>query len=332
MGLGSITKGFDRPGSNGTAGNGFFLDNRFGRFSQRFFARRFLTGCFLDDYRRRHHIRSRAHPVPDLSTADPWLEAPFWIWTADEPERRRLFARRDRREVVISDRVRFEERLPLTDDGIAARAVARLGELAESGVKIRSRALVTTLWARLVLGDLFLHGIGGAKYDQVTDVLMHRFFGIDPPQFLVLSATLHLPVDREPGGVEALRAAEHRLRRLTYQPERYMNGTAGASSEPTPAAAELMTAKARWIRTPSTPENARERFDEIRRINGALGECLAPLREQLQDQRNRVQAALRAETVLAGREYAFCLFPEKTLRDFLFSLLPKSEEIGFDTR
>ena len=65
------------------------------------------------------------------------------------------------------------------------------------GVRIRSRALVTTLWARLALGDLFIHGIGGAKYDRVTDLLIERFFGLRPPGLLVLSATLHLPIERD---------------------------------------------------------------------------------------------------------------------------------------
>ena len=53
-------------------------------------------------------------------------------------------------------------------------------------------ALVTTLFARLVLSDLFIHGIGGAKYDQLTDELIRSFFGLAPPDYLVISATLHL--------------------------------------------------------------------------------------------------------------------------------------------
>ena len=73
-------------------------------------------------------------------------------------------------ETVLSDRQAVEIRLPLTPDGDAARAVEQLADWGRRGVKIRSRALITTLWARLVLGDLFLHGIGGAKYDQVTDL------------------------------------------------------------------------------------------------------------------------------------------------------------------
>ncbi|MHB8901692.1 MAG: hypothetical protein ACYC6Y_23300, partial [Thermoguttaceae bacterium] len=37
-------------------------------------------------YRRIHHIRSTAHPVADLSAADGWCEAPFWIWTGEQPQ------------------------------------------------------------------------------------------------------------------------------------------------------------------------------------------------------------------------------------------------------
>ena len=49
------------------------------------------------------------------------------------------------------------------------RRRSRLAELSSRGIKLRTRALTTTLFARLVLSDMFLHGIGGAKYDQVTD-------------------------------------------------------------------------------------------------------------------------------------------------------------------
>ena len=32
-------------------------------------------------------------PVPDLAAVDGWLEAPFWIWSTEDPQRRPLFAR-----------------------------------------------------------------------------------------------------------------------------------------------------------------------------------------------------------------------------------------------
>lgn len=284
----------------------------------------------VDEYRRVNRIRSKAHPVPNLGQAAGWLEAPFWIWTAADPQRRRLFARHNRHEIVLSDRVGREIALPLSPDGEAGRAVERLMELDREGVRIRSRALITTLWARLVLGDLFLHGIGGAKYDRLTDALVERFFGLEPPDFLVLSATLHLPVARARTTVEDLRAIEHRLRRLTYHPECFINGTCDVAAGAGDKVAELIAAKARWIRAAPAPELAPVRYREIRRINEALEPCVAPLREWLLGERSETERSLRAEAVLSGREYAFCLFPEKTLRKFLLSLLPKSVRIGFD--
>src|SRR5207253_1004951 len=97
------------------------------------------------------------------------LEAPFWIWSTDDPRRHRLFVRQRGDELVLSTHAGIEATLSITPESDAQTAVAQLLALEERGIRIRTRALITTLAARLLLGDLFLHGIGGAKYDQVTD-------------------------------------------------------------------------------------------------------------------------------------------------------------------
>ena len=277
-------------------------------------------------YRHAHGIRSAAHPVPDLAAEDRWLEAPFWIWTSADPRRRRLFVRHGQDELVLSDRHALELRLPLGPDADAQAAVRRLDEIARAGVKIRPRALITTLWARLALGDLFVHGIGGAKYDQVTDALVEGFFGLKPPGFLVLSATLHLPIERRRASVEDARAIRQQLRKLTWHPEKYVDADRfaahGACACGSPA--HLIAEKARWIATPQTPESARQRCRAIRRINTALQPCVADRRRRLLRRQAETLRALRAEEVLSWREYGFCLYPEETLRNFLVGLLPKS--------
>ena len=48
------------------------------------------------------------------------------------------------------------------------------------------------MFCRYLLGDLFIHGIGGAKYDELGDSIARRFFGIEPPEFLTLSLTAWL--------------------------------------------------------------------------------------------------------------------------------------------
>ena len=65
-------------------------------------------------------------------------------------------------------------------------------------VRLRTRALTTTLFSRFLLGDLFIHGIGGAKYDELGDEIARRFFGIEPPGFLTVSMTLWLGLPSDP--------------------------------------------------------------------------------------------------------------------------------------
>lgn len=269
------------------------------------------------EYRRAHHVRSISHPVPELAEEGDWLEAPLWVWTADDPRRRRLFARSAGGEVTISDRRAWEVRLPLRADGDAGRAVERLLELQRRGVRIRSRAIITTLWARLALGDLFIHGIGGAKYDRVTDRLMERFFGFRPPGFMVLSATLLLPIERDRVPVERERLIERKLRDLTYHPEQRLDGSDDAP-------AHLIAGKRRWIETPQTVENAKRRCQAIREVNAALQPWVGPARQRLLELQTQTRQGLRAESVLAWRGYAFCLYPEATLRGFLSGLLHKT--------
>ena len=60
------------------------------------------------------------------------------------------------------------------------------------------------------LADLFIHGIGGGKYDALTDELIRRFYGLEPLEYLILTGTLRLPVPVYP----VTQDDRHRLQRL----------------------------------------------------------------------------------------------------------------------
>ncbi|MEX0714630.1 MAG: hypothetical protein WD278_19995 [Pirellulales bacterium] len=272
-------------------------------------------------YRRVHRIRSLNHPVPGLAADGDWLEAPFWIWTSRRPHRRRVFARARGRETLLTDREGFELALPLTSDGDGAAAAACLAELPGRGIRLRTRALATTLFARMFLGDLFLHGIGGGKYDQLTDLIVRRFFGIRPPPWIVLSATLHLPIPRPPACEHDVRGAAQRLRGLTYHPERHVALDQLRPSEVS-TVERLIATKRRWIETEPAPANARRRCREIRAVNEALQAWVEPLRRHWLAEHDRLVQSGRALATLSWREYAFCLHREKTLRDFLLDFPP----------
>lgn len=263
----------------------------------------------LAEYRRVHRLRSAAHPAPDLTRDGDWIEAPFWVWQATAPRRRRLFARLCGARLELGDREGLEFRLPLSkDDGPRVAAEAgfageALEALEREGVKIRPRALLTTLLARLLLGDLFVHGIGGAKYDQVTDALMTRFLGVRPPAFVTATATVRLPIERDRATPDQAREIDRELRSLEYHPERYLEHESLAAAE-----------KRRWIAIPPARDIARQRCQAIRAANAAMQELVAPRRARLVADREAVARRLAREAVLGSREFSFCLFPESALR------------------
>jgi hypothetical protein len=181
---------------------------------------------------------------------------------------------------------------------------------------LRPRALTLTLFARVCLGDFFIHGIGGGKYDEVTDAIIRDYFGIESPAYQVLSATLHLPLPGFPGTDEDLRRAEQLVRDLTWNPQRHITRAAAAD----PRVLRLVTDKITFAANePPHSDHAarREWFCELHQLTERLRPFVA---DQLRDAETalaRTRAEARANTVLRRRDYAWVLYPEGTLRPFL---------------
>jgi hypothetical protein len=277
-----------------------------------------LYNAIVADYRRRYGIRDRQHPVPDLAADGDWLEAPFWIWRSGASRRERLFARLrpDRVEITFS-------REPQASAKLALACGSRLNEeLHARGLKIRTRALTTTLYARLFVADLFLHGIGGGIYDELTDELMRRFYGCEPPEYLVLSATRWLPLPRPAATADDRRRLLSQLRDLYYNPQRHLGDIPAGEH-----LAELVQRKHEWIarQSANAPER-RERFHTLRTLTEQLRRPLRPHEEHLRRQLRDCEQQMRTSAVLQRRDYSFCLFPESVLRPFCTQFLHNEPE------
>ncbi len=107
----------------------------------------------LSEYRHVHRIKNTAQPLPDLN--EEKRELPFWTISSGRRE-------------------------PLTE------------VTAEKNAVVFPRAVTLTLFCRIFLCDLFIHGRGGGRYDQITDRILETFFGCDASPFTVASATLSL--------------------------------------------------------------------------------------------------------------------------------------------
>jgi hypothetical protein len=289
-------------------------------------------------YRQANRIRNAAHPVPALSARAGWLEAPWWIYRYSSPARRRLFVRRQGKDLLLSDLGGWQTVIegPLESDD----AAAQWQELALDDVLIRPRALITTMFVRMVLSDLFVHGIGGGKYDQITDAIIQDFWGCAPPAMCVATATLLLPIlDDAPQSIQAasvmnpvaghssgrhpavdspagkqpaaVSPAQHtaatdvepraQLRQLRYHAE--------ACIEAPDSETQQLIDRKRQLLQAIPPRGEKWQWHrEMTRINQRLAEITEGQQRLAEEAAQRRAAAERDRKLARWREYSFCLF------------------------
>ena len=185
---------------------------------------------------------------------------------------------------------------------------------------LRPRALTLTLFARVCLGDFFIHGIGGGKYDEVTDAIIRDYFGVEPPAYQVLSATLHLPLPGFPSTPDDLKRAERRVRDLHWNPQRHL----APENLTRPEVRALVACKATLARAepPRTDHAARrDWFRALQKVTEELRPFVFKQEPVAKANLARVRAEIAANEVLRRRDYAWVLYPEETLRPFLHRFL-----------
>lgn len=263
------------------------------------------------EYRIGHKIRSSAHPVPELGESDEWLEAPLWIYGDRQPERRPAWVRMQAGHLEISDRQSRTLRVEASTDQRAA--ADELFSKCNADFKLRPRALITTMYARLILSDLFLHGIGGGKYDQLGDTIVRRFFGLQPPRFMVMSATALLPNVRLPDASETVQAIERRIRDTYFHPE-----TFAANDE---LDRSLLAEKQELLEAIPPRDQKQAWHKRISELNRRLAGQLDTQRASLQRQLKNASERLREQQLLSSREHPFCIFPLDYLNETFSRLL-----------
>jgi len=144
----------------------------------------------LAEYRRQTGKQSTTRPMPDLHVAHDRIEVPFWLDDLASGQRARACVRADGRHWALKIK---DDQFSLEANRGPDGAAALHAFLSGHGARLAPRALTLTLFVRLLICDQFVHGIGGARYDQITDGLIVNLFGIEPPAFAVATATLYFP-------------------------------------------------------------------------------------------------------------------------------------------
>lgn len=288
-----------------------------------------LYNQVLGEYRKVNGVRSHTHPVPELKEREGWLESPFWVWNTNSTQQLPLFVKQEGHQILLASESEPFASLDLSPELKPERSLEQLQTLFNDGWRIRSRALTTTLFARLYLSDLFIHGIGGAKYDEMTDRLMTRFYGVDSPGYLTLSGTWHLPLNSADSFAEDRKQSlQQELRDLIYNPERVLGDSLpeemrSLCDEKQTLIDEQQRVEAGERLGDSQREHHRrgcERYRRLKEINKSLSRVAAHKQDEIQKELDKVKSQIDANQILNSREYSFVLFPEEKLKSAMMAL------------
>jgi hypothetical protein len=121
-----------------------------------------MYNATLEAYRAEHKIKNPANPFPNMEMDSDGVEVPLW-------------------EIV---------------HGARQRVVVRPDHPISASSLLAPRGSIVTLLLRGVCSDLFIHGMGGAKYDQFVNAFARALWGEALPRFVVATATRYLFPER----------------------------------------------------------------------------------------------------------------------------------------
>ena len=266
----------------------------------------------LHTYREQYRIKGTRHPIPDLYMDQDRAELPIWI-TDPQGQRHRLIVARDNDRFLIYADDRLLESYAKAELSSWDRARVRMDELTTT-YQLRPRALTFTIWARLFLSDLFVHGIGGAKYDRIADLIIRDYYEVEPPRFCCVSATMWLNFPRYEVQRSDLLYLRRQLRDSRYNPQRYV-ADQDAVGDLIARREQLVCESDRLRReSPGDRSARRQAFQGIHSANRRLQEyCVGQLQE-MRERRSTLDWQLKSDSLAGSREYFYGLFSRKTLQ------------------
>jgi hypothetical protein len=190
------------------------------------------------------------------------------------------------------------------------------GAVLASGLRPAPKALALTLYTRLFVADFFVHGVGGGRYDQVTDEVIRRYFRVEPPAFGVASMTMYLPLGARVVTDAEVDDASQALNRLKHNPDQMLDQVEFDSANERVMAQELAAEKDRLVVAIAADGADKKTLGKaIRDVNGQLAATLAPFERQLQEELDDLLAMQSAAEILTDRTYPFCFWSPSEVAD-----------------
>ena len=264
----------------------------------------------LREYRILKKISSKANPLPDLMEKGDVVEMPFWMWREGGSRKSLFVSVANESRISILSENETVTHFDFGERGNSSENLERLKEVISEGIKIRPKAIANTMYSRMFFSDLFIHGIGGAKYDLITDEIIREFFGVEPPEYATISATLHLPYKPFNVSKEDVIALKHIIKDMGYNPDRYASDEFMEDAEMRSMASEK---KELITKTSHDSKEKYQTFDKIKQLNCLMKEKISPLIKEKEKEIENLENRLKHNSIVTNRDYPFCIYPESRL-------------------
>ncbi|MCL4078944.1 hypothetical protein MX659_04970 [Coriobacteriia bacterium Es71-Z0120] len=269
-------------------------------------AQRFTT-VFNDEvraYRARRRVRSAAHPFPELSVAGGIAEVPLWVLVGGV--RRRVAFEQATGSIHVEDHGVIEAGV---DDVSVVRA------LEASGLRILPRAVALTMFERLCVADLFVHGVGGSRYEFITDRVIERWLGVAAPPYAVVSLTMRLPVGSASAIDERIAELRRTLHVAKHNPDKLLDMALADPGERARADAYVQEKRDLIARASEPGADKRAVGQAIRAVNARLEAAIRPFVAAVEEKIQRLECERGAHEALSDRECSFPLFDPLDVMD-----------------
>lgn len=277
-----------------------------------------FTGIYNDklaEYRYIHKIRSKANPLTDLMIMENLIEIPFWVWKTGG-NRGKCFVLNEKESIKVTDG--SDSLVTLGKNEEVIQHISRLKALVNAGIKLRPRAITTSMFSRLLFSDVFIHGIGGAKYDIITDEIIKEYFGVDPPTFVTISAALFLPWEAFDLDIGDLQRRQHDLKDMCYNPERY----ASKETQRDMGFMQKVEEKQALVRemTACSTNDKKRYFNRIKELNSLMFLRMHDEVLRRQEEVRIMHNKLMYNEVVKFREYPIYLYSMPLLQEYFLDV------------
>lgn len=252
----------------------------------------------LEKYRINHKLRYKANPFPNLKKDLDKFEIPFWC--IKENRRKPVYVVHEGPYILFYSENSILFKYKEGDFGHAFRIIE------EKKINLRPKAVSLTLFLRMFFTDIFIHGISGAKYDEVTDGIIEKYFKVKPPGYIAVSLTLFpdLPLNKVPKNeIDNLKTI---IRDIKYNPEIFE--TQIDDYELKKKFRKLIEKKQKLLKQGELFKDKKEHYRQLKSITEELSAFLHMYDLKIKNQLRFLEEKEKEDQVVCFREYPYFLY------------------------